>query len=150
MKITNTITIITGGSTGFGCALASELCNRGGRVVIADILVESGLKLALELNLRHPLSAVFGECDVTKKADIFGMFKLAVDTWGEYVDILVNNAGIVESMPFFQDESGVNFLFRFLGKGIGCRYSSCDSRHPPRSPAFQIAQETWYHHQYCF
>ena len=63
MQIQNNVFIITGGASGLGEATARMITANGGKVVIADVQVEAGQKLAAELN------ATFVKCDVTQEAD---------------------------------------------------------------------------------
>lgn len=63
MQIENSIFIITGGASGLGAATARMIVNSGGKVVLADVQVEAGEKLADELKGK------FIKCDVTSEAD---------------------------------------------------------------------------------
>jgi len=63
MQIRDNVFIITGGASGLGAATARTLAEAGGKVVLADLQVEAGERLALELGGR------FVRCDVTQEAD---------------------------------------------------------------------------------
>jgi NAD(P)-dependent dehydrogenase (short-subunit alcohol dehydrogenase family) len=63
MQIQNNVFIITGGASGLGAASARMIAENGGKVVLADVQVEAGEKLAAELK------GVFVKCDVTSEAD---------------------------------------------------------------------------------
>ena len=63
MQIQNSVFIITGGASGLGAATARMIVDNGGKVVLADVQVEAGEKLATELGGR------FVKCDVTSEAD---------------------------------------------------------------------------------
>ncbi|WP_019140349.1 3-hydroxyacyl-CoA dehydrogenase [Noviherbaspirillum massiliense] len=63
MQIANNVFIITGGASGLGAATARMIAANGGKVVLADVQVEAGEKLAAELKGR------FVKCDVTSEAD---------------------------------------------------------------------------------
>jgi NAD(P)-dependent dehydrogenase (short-subunit alcohol dehydrogenase family) len=63
MEIKNNVFIITGGASGLGAATAHMIAENGGKVVIADVQVEAGEKLAAQLQGR------FVKCDVTSEAD---------------------------------------------------------------------------------
>ncbi|WP_151636981.1 3-hydroxyacyl-CoA dehydrogenase [Noviherbaspirillum aerium] len=63
MQIQNSVFIITGGASGLGAATARMIVENGGKVVLADVQVEAGEKLAAELN------GLFLKCDVTSEAD---------------------------------------------------------------------------------
>lgn len=63
MQIQDNVFIITGGASGLGAATARMIVANGGKVVLADVQVESGEKLATELG------AKFVKCDVTSEID---------------------------------------------------------------------------------
>ena len=52
MQIRNSIFLVTGGASGLGAATARMAAENGGKVVIADLQVEAGEKLAKELGGR--------------------------------------------------------------------------------------------------
>jgi NAD(P)-dependent dehydrogenase (short-subunit alcohol dehydrogenase family) len=63
MQIQQNVFIITGGASGLGAATARMIVENGGKVVLADVQVEAGEKLAAELGGK------FVRCDVTSEAD---------------------------------------------------------------------------------
>ena len=63
MQIQDNVFIVTGGASGLGAASARMIAANGGKVVIADVQVEAGEKLATELG------GQFVRCDVTSEAD---------------------------------------------------------------------------------
>ncbi len=63
MQIENSVFIITGGASGLGAATARMIVDSGGKVVLADVQVDAGEKLADELKGK------FIKCDVTSEAD---------------------------------------------------------------------------------
>ncbi len=63
MQIKDNVFIITGGASGLGAATAHMLVENGAKVVLADVQVELGEKLAAELHGK------FVKCDVTSEAD---------------------------------------------------------------------------------
>lgn len=63
MQIENNVFIITGGASGLGAATARMIVENGGKVVLADLQVEPGEKLAAELHGK------FVKCDVTSETD---------------------------------------------------------------------------------
>ncbi len=87
MLIKNSVFLITGGASGLGAATARMAVENGGKVVIADLQVEAGEKLAKELGGR------FAKCDVTSEADGKAAVEAAVQAYGG-VQVLVNCAGI--------------------------------------------------------
>ncbi len=82
---------ITGGAKGIGAAIARDFAAAGAHVLIADLDIESGRRLAQEIG------ATAGELDV---GDTAAVRRLASEH-GPF-DILVNNAG-VDQHAFFTD-----------------------------------------------
>jgi NAD(P)-dependent dehydrogenase (short-subunit alcohol dehydrogenase family) len=87
MLIKNSVFLITGGASGLGEATARMAAEGGAKVVIADLQVEPGEKLAKALGGR------FVKCDVTSEADGIAAVALVVKEFGG-VHVLVNCAGI--------------------------------------------------------
>ncbi len=90
MQIQNNVFIITGGASGLGEATARMIKANGGQVVIADVQVEAGQKLAAELN------AIFVKCDVTSEAD--GKDVIAAATAAGTLRGLINCAGVAPAV----------------------------------------------------
>lgn len=90
MQIQNNVFIITGGASGLGEATARMITANGGKVVIADVQVEAGQKLAAELN------ATFVKCDVTQEAD--GQAVVAAATSAGTLRGLINCAGVAPAV----------------------------------------------------
>src|SRR3954465_2664795 len=63
MQIKNSVFLVTGGASGLGAATARMAAENGAKVVIADLQVEAGEKLARELGGR------FAKTDVASEAD---------------------------------------------------------------------------------
>ncbi len=90
MQIQYNVFIITGGASGLGEATARMITANGGKVVIADVQIEAGQKLAVELN------ATFVKCDVTQEAD--GQAVVAAATAAGTLRGLINCAGVAPAM----------------------------------------------------
>jgi NAD(P)-dependent dehydrogenase (short-subunit alcohol dehydrogenase family) len=89
MELNGSTFIVTGGSSGLGAATVRRFQAAGARVVIADINVELGQKLAAELGK----SVAFHKTDVTREADAQATVELAREQFGG-LNGLVNCAGI--------------------------------------------------------
>src|SRR6478735_3027477 len=87
MQIKNSVFLVTGGASGLGAASARMAAEGGGKVVIADLQVEAGEKLAKELGGR------FAKTDVSNEADGKAAVALALKEFGG-LHVLVNCAGI--------------------------------------------------------
>ena len=115
-RFTDRVFLISGGARGLGAAQARRLVAEGGRVVIGDVLVQEGNKLAAELGD----ACTFKPLDVTSEAqwaDAVG----AAEAIGKLCG-LVNNAGVLTmaslqdtSSAEFEREMQINQLGTFLG-----------------------------------
>jgi 3-oxoacyl-[acyl-carrier protein] reductase len=83
--------IVTGGASGIGRSIATELAERGARVVIADIDADAGVEAATEL-VADGHTAEFVETDVTDADDVGALVETTVERFGG-LDIVVSNAG---------------------------------------------------------
>jgi NAD(P)-dependent dehydrogenase (short-subunit alcohol dehydrogenase family) len=86
------VSVITGGASGIGLALAGKLAERGGHVVLADIK-EAAAQEAAEGLTAKGLSASPLTLDVTDKAAFADALRGVVAERGS-LDLLANNAGI--------------------------------------------------------
>lgn len=89
MKLNGSIFIVTGGSSGLGAATAQRFHAAGAQVVLADVDVERGTRLAEALGER----AAFQRTDVSNEADAAAVVELAASRFGGLTG-LVNCAGI--------------------------------------------------------
>ena len=89
MKLEHKVAIVTGAASGFGRAIAERFALEGARVVAADINGE-GVR---ELATGYGANVVAVACDVSRKADVDAMVRVATEAFGG-LDIMVNNAGI--------------------------------------------------------
>ena len=115
-RFTDRVYLISGGARGLGEAQARGLVAEGGKVVIGDVLVQDGEKLARELGE----ACTFQHLDVTSEAQ-----------WADAVAVaekigalhgLVNNAGVYTPVSMldtntdqFERHTRVNQLGTFLG-----------------------------------
>lgn len=90
MQIQDNVFIVTGGASGLGAATARMIVAQGGKVVIADVQVESGEKLANELKGR------FVRCDVTSEPD--GLAVIAAAAAMGTLRGLINCAGVAPAI----------------------------------------------------
>jgi 3alpha(or 20beta)-hydroxysteroid dehydrogenase len=116
-RLAGKVALITGAAQGQGAAAARAFVAEGAKVVIADIVDDSGKGLADELGG----SAYYRHLDVTSEADWESAVAEAVGTFG-HVDVLVNNAGVLlfselteTSLEEYQRVIGVNQVGTFLG-----------------------------------
>ena len=93
MSLKNKIAIITGGSQGFGYAIAEEFSQRGAVVVIVNRTAKKGIEAAEKLKNRGGNAYAF-PCDTTKVEQVKKLVSWVKGEFGR-IDVLVNNAGII-------------------------------------------------------
>lgn len=118
MNLKDKIIVITGGSQGFGRALAGAFSVEGAKVIIS-----SHDKGVLELVAKE-LSADYFLADVTAAEDIEKLGRYVFEKYGA-IDIWINNAGI-QIAPSLVEEVDIQRLRRlfdvnFFGYFYGCQ-----------------------------
>lgn len=101
MRLKDKVAVITGGSSGFGRAIAIAYAREGAKLVVGDLRAEplsGGFEDSLATTTIDEIrraggTATFVRCDVTKRDDVRALVRAAVDTYGR-LDIMFNNAGI--------------------------------------------------------
>jgi NAD(P)-dependent dehydrogenase (short-subunit alcohol dehydrogenase family) len=98
--------IVTGGASGIGRALATELSARGATVLVADIDLDGATRVADSLHGAGPGTAHAAEVDVT-------------------------DAGAVQDLVsrFATDHDGIDFMFNNAGIGVGGEVSQLSMAH---------------------
>ena len=86
------VAIVTGGSGGIGFETTKALQENGATVVISDINVDRGGKVAQELGIE------FIPADLTHSAEVSNLARYVKNRYGR-IDIAFNNAGIAHSVP---------------------------------------------------
>ena len=118
MKLKDRVIIITGGSQGFGKALAQAFASEGSRVVISGHDEDSLRSSAKELSVDHFLA------DVTSFEEMRKLGDYIIQKYG-VIDIWINNAGIqIAPSPVEQvDRKRLHELFEvnFFGYFYGCQ-----------------------------
>ncbi|GGD60943.1 SDR family oxidoreductase [Croceicoccus mobilis] len=89
MELNGKVALITGAASGFGEAMAHRFAERGAKVVIVDLDLEKGEKVAADIGGGKAIAV---RADVSKRADIDAVVAKAIETFG-VPDIVINNAG---------------------------------------------------------
>jgi NAD(P)-dependent dehydrogenase (short-subunit alcohol dehydrogenase family) len=127
MRLSGKTALVTGGASGLGLAICERFVAEGASVIIADIDVEAGKKLADDLGS----SARFEPLNVSLEADWAGVMART-----DRLDVLVNNAGITTlgsiedvTLEQFRHEFEVDVVGVFLGckAGVAKMKSDCGS-----------------------
>ena len=99
LDLSDSVCVLTGGSTGIGAAVVSLLASQGANVVFGDVASPSD-------DLKKLSRVTYVPCDVRKYQDIVKLFDTALDKHGR-VDHAMANAGIVERGGWFDPSSGI-------------------------------------------
>jgi NAD(P)-dependent dehydrogenase (short-subunit alcohol dehydrogenase family) len=91
-QLSGKIALVTGAGAGIGRASALAFARHGAKVVVADVDVAAGEETAA-LARAENTDAFFVRADVAERADVEGLIRAAVDTYGR-LDYAHNNAGI--------------------------------------------------------
>ncbi|GAC1564543.1 MAG: SDR family oxidoreductase [Ktedonobacteraceae bacterium] len=114
IELQGKVVLITGGSRGFGLAMAEEFATEGTKLVICaregDELERAQAKLR-----EFGTDVLTVQCDVTKPEEVQQLMTQATAHFGQ-VDILVNNAGIISAGPWHtltrgDFEESMNIIF---------------------------------------
>ena len=99
MRLSGKVAIVTGASKGIGAATAVSLASEGAKVVVNYASSAEGASKVVEKIKSNGGTAIAVKADISKKADVERLFKLALEEFGQ-LDILINNAGVYKYEPF--------------------------------------------------
>jgi 3-oxoacyl-[acyl-carrier protein] reductase len=118
MELKGKVTVVTGGSSGIGKAIATKLAERGSKLAIIARSVDR-LEEVKKL-LSDQVKTEIYVCDVSDSKQVKETFEKISKDFG-HIDYLVNNAGISTSKPMeelteedFDNEVAVNFKGVYL------------------------------------
>lgn len=125
MRLAGKVAVVTGAAQGIGRACAERFLKDGAKVVIGDVNEAQLARAAADLG--NPANLATLRTDVSKRADVDALVKLAADTFGR-LDVIVNNAGIARSQQFlditeedFETVLGINLKGAFFGTQAAAR-----------------------------
>ncbi|PJI38560.1 SDR family NAD(P)-dependent oxidoreductase [Ferrovibrio sp.] len=125
MRLAGKVAVVTGAAQGIGRACAERFLKDGAKVVIGDVNEAQLAKTAADLD--NPASLATLRTDVSKRADVDALVKLAADRFGR-LDVIVNNAGIARTQQFlditeedFETVLGINLKGAFFGTQAAAR-----------------------------
>jgi 3-oxoacyl-(acyl-carrier-protein) reductase len=93
LKLKEKVAVITGGSQGFGKAIAEEFSNEGAHVIIVNRTAEKGQETAREITGKGGKASAVA-ADVSFMEEVEKLVERVKEEFGR-IDILVNNAGII-------------------------------------------------------
>jgi len=119
MRLDGIKAIITGGASGLGKACAIELAAKGAKVIVVDKDQDAGRELAAT-----DAAINFCPCDVTKEADVDGMFeqigrdqkpaRIIVNCAGVAPSLRLNRSGVPHCLDAFKHTFDTNVVGTFL------------------------------------
>lgn len=114
--LTGKVAIVTGASSGIGRSIAERLGRDGASVLVVYHSGRAGAQKVADTITALGAKAAIVQGDVSKGADVEGIFRTCLDTFGR-PDILINNAGlgILQPLDHF-DEAAFETVF-----GLNCR-----------------------------
>ncbi len=105
MRFEDKITVVTGGASGIGRAIAREFAKEGSRVVILDIQEDKANDTVREIESQGG-RAVAIKVDATGETAVKAAVKYIIAEQGS-IDILINNIGGSESLPFLEADEAL-------------------------------------------
>ena len=102
-RLTGKVAVVTGAASGIGEGTARLFAAEGAQLVLTDIQVERGEKLAADLP-----STTFLRVDVTNENEVAAAVNLAVSTHGR-LDCMINNAAMLGAVGSIRDMTADNW-----------------------------------------
>jgi len=98
MDFSGRVALVTGGASGIGFAVASQLAELGAKIAIADVNIDGARAAADKLSNASTLAV---QVDVQEPAEVVTMVDTVVDHYGK-LDILVHSAGVGMEKTFLE------------------------------------------------
>lgn len=114
----NQVALVTGGTSGIGCATALAFARHGARVVVAGRREKEGAAVVSEIETLGG-EAMFVRTDVTREADNEAVVRRAIERFGR-LDIAFNNAGTIGTLGPVAEQTDANYhtIFDANVKGL--------------------------------
>ena len=118
MRLEKKVAIVTGGGSGFGEGIATRFAQEGCRVIVNDINVEGGERVAQAIKDSGG-EAVFCRANVASSSDWAELLTCSLDNFGK-LDIVINNAGTTHQNKSMLDVTDEEFdlVYNVNVKGI--------------------------------
>jgi NAD(P)-dependent dehydrogenase (short-subunit alcohol dehydrogenase family) len=115
MRFSNKTCLVTGAGSGIGRATALRMAAEGGRVVVADLHLQTAQSTVDEITAAKG-AAVPVEVDVGNSAQVQAEIAKAVETYGS-LDVIVNDAAMMTFTPIV--EIADSDFFRVIDTNLG-------------------------------
>jgi meso-butanediol dehydrogenase/(S,S)-butanediol dehydrogenase/diacetyl reductase len=116
-RVQDRVVVITGGAGGIGASACHAIAAEGGRLVVADLDAGAAREVADAIVAEGGLAESIG-VDVTDRAQVQAMIRLAVDAFGE-LNVIFNNAGMNRPRSFMEvDEQNFEQIVRVNTWGV--------------------------------
>ncbi|MBK5209199.1 MAG: SDR family NAD(P)-dependent oxidoreductase [Flavobacteriaceae bacterium] len=112
MNIKSKVAVITGGASGIGAAVATELAKLGVKVVLGD-MNEDGLKVVVENIKKNGGEAIGIKTNVTLEDDVIKLMNAAIDTYAA-INIVVPSAGIFKDAFMISTDRETGKVFKSM------------------------------------
>lgn len=99
-RLDDKVTVITGGGSGMGAAMAEEFAKRGAKVAIFDMNEEKSLRIVEKIKDQGG-EVCFFKTDVTRKTQIDENTLKAAERYGR-INSWINSAGFSKMAPFLE------------------------------------------------
>lgn len=107
MRLAGKVAIVTGAGSGFGAGIAMRFAEEGARVVVNDIDIANGERVAAAIAAKGA-DARFCAGDVSNDADVAALVAFALAAFGD-LHVVVNNAGTTHRNQPMLDVSEAEF-----------------------------------------
>jgi 3-oxoacyl-[acyl-carrier protein] reductase len=107
MRLQDKVAIVTGAASGFGEGIARRYATEGAKVVVNDIDVSRGERVAREIAAAGG-NALFCAGDMSRDADVGALVRFALERFGDLA-VVVNNAGTTHRNQPMLDVSEAEF-----------------------------------------
>jgi NAD(P)-dependent dehydrogenase (short-subunit alcohol dehydrogenase family) len=122
----NKVVVITGGTRGFGYAIAEAMLKAGAVVVISG---RSENALTEAITSLKDFGFVKGQvCDVREERQVYGLARFVVESFG-HIDIWINNAGYSSGAGLMLETPPGQAIDMFLANDMGTLYGSQAALH---------------------
>jgi NAD(P)-dependent dehydrogenase (short-subunit alcohol dehydrogenase family) len=93
-RLQGKVSVITGGTSGFGFSIAELFVREGAKVIIAARRKEKGLTAIKKIKELTGAEVEFFQCDISQEDEVRDLVDKAIDIY-KRVEVWVNNAGVI-------------------------------------------------------